>query len=135
METLSKDVLGQFFKAFGNQDLQGLLDTFHNDVEIYAIRKSKQKEEQIYGGYKGIKGVKTFLTNLGSTFDTQSFVVDHMIGEADIAFANGSFVHKVKATGKLFTSDWALCVKVKEEKIISYQFFEDSAAFEEANGK
>ena len=71
--------------------------------------------------------------NLGKTFDTKAFSVGHVIGQGDVAFANGSFLHLVKSTGKPFSSDWALMSVVKDGKILEYHFYEDSAAFAQAS--
>ncbi len=70
---------------------------------------------------------------LGQTFDTQAFHVDRVIGAGDVAFASGSFVHLVRATGKAFRSDWALRCLIEDGKIREYRFFEDSAAYVEAS--
>lgn len=122
-----------FFDAFGKGDFQGILDTFHPETTITAVREDKRSGNEIYGTYKGTEGVKDFLTNLGNAFDTQSFSVENIAGGGDVAFANGKFVHKLKSTGNLFPSDWALYVVVKDDKIFEYHFYEDSARFEKAN--
>ncbi len=121
-----------FFEAFGKGDYQGILDAFHPETTITAVRDGERNS--VYAGtYKGAEGVKEFLANLGSTFDTQSFTVENIVGRQTVAFANGKFVHKVKSTGKLFPSDWALYAVIKDGKIYEYHFYEDSAKFEEAN--
>jgi ketosteroid isomerase-like protein len=124
-----------FFSAFGKGDFQGILNSFDPNVEIIAARKGKLGGSSVYGTYQGTEGLKQFLTNLGASFDTQAFKVDKIVGDDHTSFAKGSFTHKVKSTGKLFSSDWALMCEVKDNKIITYHFFEDSAAFLEANAK
>jgi len=133
MSTNSKAPLRAFFDAFGKGDFEGILNTFHAEAVITAVHDGPRSNNEIYGTYEGSDGVKTFLSNLGNTFETQSFSVESLIGEGDVAFANGKFVHKVKATNKLFPSDWVLRVAVKDNKIINYHFYENSAAFIEAN--
>lgn len=129
----SKDVLKAFFTAFGNGDFQGILNTFHPDVEVTAVRNAEPKEGSPFGNYKGIEGLKNFLSNLGNVFNTKAFVVENVIDEGNITFANGSFVHEVKPTGKLYQSEWSLMCELKDNKIIAYKFFEDSQKFHEAN--
>lgn len=133
MSKKSKEVLQEFFTAFGNQDFEGILNTFHPNTKIFAIKDKSRSDNEIYGTYVGKEEVPTFLTNLGNTFDTQSFSIENIIGEDNVAFANGSFVHKIKSTDKLFPSDWALYAKIEDDKILEYHFYEDSAAFEKAN--
>jgi uncharacterized protein len=129
----SADVVRGFFAAFGKGDADGVINSFHPEVAITAVRRAERKPDQLYGTYAGREGAKAFLVALGKTFDTQAFSVANVIGEGGIAFANGSFVHKVRTTGKPFASDWALMCVVKEGKILEYHFYEDSAAYVDAS--
>src|SRR6478735_3716532 len=110
METVtkkqSKEVVQDFFTAFGNGDFNGVINSFHDSCTVVGIRDAERVGSQIYGTYKGKDGAKTFLTNLGNAFDTKAFTIDLIIGEGDVAFANGKFTHVVKSTGKTFSSDW-----------------------------
>ena len=120
----STEPVQAFFAAFGKGDMDGIMATLHDDVQVVAGGK---EVTPIYGTYSGHSGAKQFLTNLGENFDTQAFSVDELVGEGDTAFASGSFAHKVKSTGKLFESDWVLLAKIEEGKISRYHFFEDTA--------
>lgn len=128
----SKEIVQDFFTAFGNGDIIGVLNCFHDSCTVIAVRDSQRNGDQIYGTYKGKDGVKTFLANLGSSFDTKAFTVENIVGEGDVSFANGKFTHVVKATGKSFPSDWALMCTVKDNKILEYHFYEDSEKFSES---
>ena len=98
-----------------------------------SIREGERNGVQLYGTYKGKNGVKEFISNLGNAFDTKSFSVEAIISEGNIAFASGKFTHIVKSTGKGFSSDWALMCVTKDDQILEYRFYEDSAKFVEAN--
>jgi ketosteroid isomerase-like protein len=126
------DVVKEFFAAFGKGDVDGVIASFSPNASIVAVRNADKKENH-YGTYKGKEGVKDFLATLGKSFDTKAFAVNNIVGEGNVAFANGSFTHKLKSTGKLFSSDWALMTVVKEGKILEYHFYEDSQAFAFAN--
>jgi len=137
METVakksSKEVVQGFFTAFGNGNFDGVVNAFHDSCTIIAVRDTQRNGNQIYGTYKGKEGVKTFLSNLGNTFETKSFSVDNIIEENNVSFANGKFTHIVKSTGKSFSSDWALMCVIKDDKILEYRFFEDSEKFSASN--
>ena len=135
METVkqSKEVVQGFFNAFGNGDFNGIINSFHDSCTIVGIRDGERNGTQIYGTYKGKDGAKTFISNLGNAFDTKAFSVENVISEGNIAFANGKFTHIVKSTGKTFSSDWSLMCVIKDDKILEYHFYEDSAKFVEAN--
>ena len=135
METVkqSKEIVEDFFNAFGKGDFNKLISSFHDSSTIVAVRKASRTGPEIYGTYQGKEGVKTFISNLGAAFDTKAFSVDHVIGEGSIAFANGKFTHMVKSSRKSFSSDWALMCVIKDNKIFEYHFYEDSEKFAEAN--
>lgn len=135
METTkqNKEVVQGFFNAFGQGDFNGILNAFHEQCKIVAVRDAERKGDQIYGTYHGKDGVKAFLSNLGNAFDTKAFSVDHLIGEGNLVFANGKFTHVVKASGKTFSSAWTLMCIMKDGKILEYHFYEDSDKFTEAN--
>ncbi len=135
METVkqSKEVVQGFFNAFGKGDFNGIINSFHDSCTITAVREANRNGSQIYGTYLGKEGVKTFISNLGNVFDTKAFSIDNIIGEGNVAFANGKFTHIVKSSGKSFSSDWALMCVIKDDKILEYHFYEDSEKFSEAN--
>ncbi|HEY0656352.1 MAG TPA: nuclear transport factor 2 family protein [Chryseosolibacter sp.] len=137
METTTKktgkQVVQEFFTAFGNGDLPGVINSFHDSCKIVGIREAERAGNSLYGTYDGKDGIKAFLSNLGATFDTKAFSVQRIAGEGDIAFAHGKFTHIVKSTGKSFSSDWALVCVIKDQKILEYHFYEDSQKFAEAS--
>jgi ketosteroid isomerase-like protein len=126
------DVIKEFFAAFGKGDVDGVIDTFHPNTSIVAVRNAERQGDH-YGRYEGRDGAKDFVAMLGKSFDTKAFSVSNVVGEGNVAFANGSFTHELKSTGKLFSSDWALMAVVQDGKILEYHFFEDSQAFALAN--
>jgi len=131
----SKEAVQAFFTAFGKGDAEGIVNAFHEACTITAVRTASRNGSGIYGTYHGKAGVKSFLSNVGSAFDTKAFAVDRIIGEGQVAFASGSFTHMVKASGKPFTSDWALMCVIKDGKILEYHFYEDSEKFAEARNQ
>lgn len=135
METIknSKTVVQNFFNAFGKGDYNGIINSFHEQCNIIAVREGNRKDAQIYGTYTGKEGAKAFIANLGNTFDTKAFTVEHIISEGQIVFANGKFTHVVKQTGQSYSSQWALMCVIKDHKIIAYHFYEDSQKFSEAS--
>ena len=133
IEKQRKEIVQEFFNAFGKGDLTGILNCFHDSCTLIGIRDTQRNEKQIYGTYHGKSGVKDFIINLGNSFDTKAFSVSSLIGEGNIVFANGKFTHVVKSTGKTFSSDWALMCVIKENKIFEYHFYEDSEMFSIAN--
>ncbi|PJZ55599.1 nuclear transport factor 2 family protein [Leptospira barantonii] len=127
------NVVNGFFSAFGKGDLPGVIGSFHENASITAVRKASRKSGELYGSYTGKKGAEEFVSNLGKTFNTKEFVVENVIGNKEVVFANGRFKHELKSTGKTYESDWALKCIVKDGKILEYRFYEDTSSFDVAN--
>ncbi|MCG6153516.1 nuclear transport factor 2 family protein [Leptospira bandrabouensis] len=128
-------VLETFFSEFGKGNVAGVLNTFHPQTTITAVRNENRSDNQLYGTYTGISGAEEFLKNMGSQLDTKKFQVDQIVGKKDWVFASGSFLHILKQTGKPFESEWALKAQIKDGKIFTYHFYEDSASFVAASKK
>ena len=126
-------VVKNFFTQFGNGNLEGVVASFHPQAKITAVRNAPRKEGELHGTYWGHEGARAFLATLGNTFQTESFSVDNVVADGDVVFASGSFMHRLKKTQKVFSSDWALKCIVQDGAIREYHFFEDSLAFAEAS--
>ncbi|MCA1955713.1 nuclear transport factor 2 family protein [Zymomonas sp.] len=86
----------------------------------------------IYGQYNGHEGVIKFLSILSELFDTEDFKCLEWLDSKNYVFGYGYMQHRVKKTGKLFKSEWALVCKIENNLIISYKIFEDTAALQSA---
>jgi len=131
----STEPVKAFFNAFGNGNFEGIINSFHQDCVITAVRDDIREKDEIYGTYRGKDGAKEFISNLGNAFNTKAFTVENVVGEGDVAFANGKFTHELKTTNKQYSSDWSLMCKIKDGKIFEYHFYEDTAKFAEASIK
>ena len=129
----NKEVVKKYFNAFTSGDMQTVLDSFHENCKIISVRETPRETSQLHGVYNGKIEAKQFLENIGSLFTTEEFKVENIIGEGNLIYANGNFLHRIKVTNKLFASDWVQRCIIEDGKIKEYRFYEDSAAFEVAN--
>lgn len=131
--TDSIEVVHNYFNAFQNGDIDQVLNSFHENCLIVSVRDQEREKEQLHGRYKTKEEAKQFISNIVNSFNTKEFIVERVVGEGNVIFANGKFSHEVKTTGKLFISDWTQISIIKDNKIMEYRFYEDSAAFVEAS--
>ena len=130
MKNEKKKVVESYFKAFGNGDMESVLNHFHPDCFIVSVKDDLRDEGQLHGSYRGKNEASVFLSNIARLFETKSFDVDLVSEtEGDVVYANGSFAHEVKATGKMFYSDWVQRCVIQDGLIKEYRFYEDSAAY------
>jgi ketosteroid isomerase-like protein len=134
MKTMSnKSVIESYFAAFGKGNMESVLDHFHPDCLIVSVREGKRVPGQLHGSYQSKDQAKDFLANISNLFEVRAFNIESVMeAESDVVYANGSFTHLVKATGKLFKSTWVQRCVISDGMIKEYRFYEDSAAFVEA---
>ncbi|WP_306029946.1 nuclear transport factor 2 family protein [Stappia sp. MMSF_3263] len=127
-------VIEAFFTALKSGDPDRVLPMIAEDAIIVGVRGKADPRLPIYGTYRGREGMRAFLGELRKAFDTEAFEVDEMLESEALGFASGRFRHRVRHTGRLFVSTWALRAKLADGKIAHYLFFEDTAALEAAFG-
>ena len=134
MDKLSnKSVVEKYFHAFGRGDMAKVLEAFHPECLIVSVKEGKRAKGQLHGSYHSRAQAKEFLENIANLFETRSFQVESIMeGDEQVVYANGTFTHEVKATGKLFYSTWVQRCIIQDGMIKEYRFYEDSAAYEKA---
>lgn len=131
---MDENVLTAFFQALGRKDMDAALALVDAEADFVAVRPEPSPELFLYGTYHGHDGVRRFVAGLAEAFEPQSFTLDKALADGDSAVAWGHLRHRVRATGRLFDSAWAVVCRLKEGRIAHYRFFEDTAALHTAFG-
>lgn len=84
------------------------------------------------GPRKGLEGVAAFYRELRENIEPLSFTITSILTEGDKAATFGHLRSRVKRTGKVIETSFATEFVVRDGKITSYRFFEDSYAVVEA---
>ena len=119
----------KFFTGLAEGNLDAALESVHKDAVFSAPGPDSVP---IYNTFHGKEGVREFINILGEMFDTEAFEIYDIIEKDGYVFALGLMKHRVKKTGKIFECEWVLICKIKNNQIISYKMFEDTAALEKA---
>ena len=94
----------RMFEAFGNGDLDGLLETVHPDSRWTYVGANPRPAK---GVYVGKDGVRRFFGNILRNLNMMAFRPREFVTENDtvvvFCFESGT----VKATGKPFRNEWA----------------------------
>lgn len=123
------ELLQEFFARFGAGDRAAVLELFTDETD-WNVAGSPSVP---WTGRRRTRAeIDAFLGHAYSLVDTEAFAVDRVLADGDDAVAFGSFAHRVKATGKLFSSAFALHIAVSGGRIRLYHMFEDSHAADEA---
>lgn len=119
----------KFFMGLEEGNLEKALESVHEGTVFSAPGPDSVP---IYNTFHGKEGVREFINILGEMFDTEAFEIYDIIEKDGYVFALGLMKHRVKKTGKIFECEWVLICKIKDNQIISYKMFEDTAALEKA---
>lgn len=127
-------VLEAFFQNLKRGDTNSIISLIHPQAVIVGVRETPDPKMPIYGTFHGPEGMQHFLEILRSAFETELFDVETLLEDGQTGFACGRFRHKVRHTGRLFESNWALYAELEDGQLKLYRFHEDTAALEAAFG-
>ena len=127
----SGQIVRDFFAAFARRDTSSLNNFFHDDVEYTVIRSDNNATKEAVpwiGKYHGTNGAKEFLEKLLSNIQVTEVKADEFIVQDDKVAVFGHFVYQSVATDLEFKSLIAVRIRVKDDKISEYHFYEDTYA-------
>jgi uncharacterized protein len=122
---MTTTIVDDFFTALGSGNEEAVLGLVTADATFEA---QGPPNVPIYGRFEGPEGVRRFIATLRELFDTERFDVRQSTQSDGLAFAYGYMQHRVRKTGRVFRSEWALYCEVREGRIRTYKMFEDTAA-------
>src|SRR5262245_55239031 len=128
---MADTIIDRFFAALGSNGAEATLKLVAPDATFEAQGPSTVP---IYRRFEGHDGVRCFIVALRELFDTERFEIRQSTQSGDIAFAYGYMQHRVRRTGQVFHSEWALYCEVRDGRIRTYKMFEDTAALAAAYG-
>jgi len=122
-------VLQQGYEAFGRGDIPAVLELLTDDVEWTMQGPSVIPHA---GTYRGREGIEEFFTLLDETLEFEQFEPRKFIGQGDTVVVLGYERDVVKQTGRRFEEEWAHVYTLRDGKIATGLFLEDTAAHVEA---
>ena len=117
------------YSDFARGDVQNLLEKFSDDIE-WLIPGSKTNP--LAGTYKGKDGVGRFFKLLSDLTEISSFEPRDFVAQGDKVIVLGSESGRIKTTGREFHSEWAMAFTLRDEKIVKFQEYGDTANWEAA---
>ena len=123
------DVVQQSHAAFGQGDIPALLSLLTEDVEWSLPGPSVIPWA---GTRHGHEGVTEFFSLLGETLEFEQFEPRRYVAQGDTVVVLGHERSLVKPTGRGFEQEWAHVYTLRDGKIATGLFIEDTAAQVEA---
>jgi ketosteroid isomerase-like protein len=122
-------VVQQAYEAFGRGDIPAVLSALTDDVEW-----TLQGPPVIpwAGTHRGREGVAEFFSLLGEGLEFELFEPLEFVAQGDTVVVLGHERSVVKPTGRGFEQEWAHVYTLRDGKIATGLFIEDTAAQVEA---
>jgi ketosteroid isomerase-like protein len=116
----------RLYAAFQGGDSTAFLNTLADNVEWFV-----PGPKQILpwaGRRQGREQVAQFFTEFAQTAETEQFEPREFIAQGERVVVPGHRRDRVKATGRIFESDWVQVFSVSEGKIARFRGYIDTAA-------
>jgi uncharacterized protein len=117
------------FAAFARGDIQGLLALFAEDIE-WVIPGAGLP---LAGTYRGHAGVASFFQKLNDDSEILAFEPREFVAEGDRVLVVGWERARVKATNRMYQSDWVMAFTVQNGKVTKFHEYGDTQANAEAH--
>ena len=123
MDSNSK-LIADLYAAFARGDIPFILERVSADVRF----DHSDSPEMPYGGtYEGKDGVAKFFDSVGGAVELRSFEPKTYLSSGDEVMTTGVWSGVARATGKAFTSQWAMRFLVKDGVVAYAHVYEDTA--------
>jgi hypothetical protein len=119
------DLVRRGYEAFGRGDLAGLLSLFDEQIKWVTPGPT---DLPTAGTRRGRDSVQQFFGTLAELFDFQRFEPKEFIAQGDRVIVLGEDTVRLKATGAVFDLEWAHAFSVKNDKIVTFNEYLDTAA-------
>ncbi|MDB5797715.1 MAG: nuclear transport factor 2 family protein [Paucimonas sp.] len=127
----NKQLVMRGYEMFGQQDIEGLLSLYADDIEWVGY---EEPEVPFSGTYRGKAGVRQFFADLAQALDVERFEAKQAIAEGDKVVVLGHAGWKVRDSGELLDYDWVHVFDVKDGLVRRFQHFDDGAQLARAFG-
>ena len=117
-------VVQQTYEAFGRGDIPGVLEHLTEDV-VWTLQGPSTIP--FAGTHRGRDGIEKFFSLVGEAFEFEQFEPREFVAQGDTVVVLGYERSVAKATGRSFEQEWAHVYTLRDGKIATGRFFEDTA--------
>ena len=128
-DNTNAEVVQQSYAAFGQGDIPSVVRLLTDDVEWTLQGPSVIPWA---GTHQGHEGVTEFFSLIGETLEFEQFEPREYVAQGDTVVVLGHERSLVKPTGRRFEQEWAHFYTLRDGKIATGLFIEDTAAQVEA---
>jgi ketosteroid isomerase-like protein len=119
----------QGYEKFGAGDIPGLLSLFWEGIQWQT---PKVENAAFTGDRDGLDSVSEFFAQMIDAEEFTRFEPLEFIAQDDKVVVLGEFAGTVKETGRSYETEWVHLFHIRDDKIVSFKEFLDSAAMAKA---
>ncbi len=124
-EQTNSAVVRQAYEAFGRGDIPGVLDLLTDDV-VWTLQGPSPIP--FAGTHRGREGIAEFFSLVAEALEFEQFEPREFVAQGDTVVVLGYERSLAKATGRPLEQEWAHVYTLRDGKIATGRFFEDTAA-------
>ena len=124
-EQENTELVQRTYGAFGDGDIPALLDLLSEDVQWVT---AEVEGVPTGGTWQGREQVGKFFETLSDVLEVRQLELRGFVAQEDRVVALGYYAWNVKATGKVWESDFAHVLSVRDGKVTRFQEYTDTAA-------
>jgi ketosteroid isomerase-like protein len=118
------------YAALGRGDIQGLLATFAEDIELVTPGEGLP----VAVTYRGHAAVADCFQRVSEMVEFSSFEPREFVAEGDRVLVVGFDSGRVKATNRTFEEHWVMAFTVRNGKVMNARKYTDTLALAQAFG-
>lgn len=117
------------YKLFKEGNIQGVLDTYTDDIEWVS---NKLEGVPFSGTYQGKEGAAQYFKRVHEVTERLQFEPSEFIAEGNKVVVTGHSTRKVRTTGITYNTPWVHVITVRDGKVARFEIHDNSAAVEAA---
>ena len=121
-EATNTKLIESIFDAFGSGDIPYILEQLTDDVQFTAHLDPIVPWAGTYGGKAA---VVEYFQALGGSVEVLEHPVTGLVAQDDTVVARGDVTFRARSTGTQSTSAWVYVWKVRDDKVCSFEQFND----------
>ena len=124
LTTTSTEMVQNLFAAFGRRDIATVLSFIGADCQWVIPGEGTP----VYGRYEGPSGVGQFFQQLAQAEEILQFEPHEYFANGDDVIALGWLESRIRSTGKTAQTNWTMLFRIRDQKVVHYEMFADTAA-------
>jgi ketosteroid isomerase-like protein len=120
----NQKLVEDIYAAFGRGDVPFILATLAHDCDWHG---TDAPEIPYSGRFRGPGEIVTFFQKMGGAIEVTAFSPKTFLSAGDVVSVTGSWSGTVRATGKSFTTNWAMRWVIRSGKVVIYDAVDDTA--------